>query len=159
MEIPGIVLQVARVTALLTFLFIAALWLALVAWTMRDIALRSANHVERTAAVLTVALLFVPGYVLYRMFRPNRTLQERYVLALEEEAILQGLEDLRACGQCGRRASDGFLYCPYCRAQLKVSCPSCNAAMEPAWPVCAYCGNEKTARPAAAVAAMAAAGG
>jgi hypothetical protein len=145
------------VIALTTILFVGALWSSLVLWTWRDISMRSANSVERAAAVLTVALLFVVGYVVYRMFRPSRTLQERYVMALEEEAILQGLEDLKACGECGRRAADGYLYCPYCRAQLKQPCPSCAAAMEPAWSVCAYCGNERGRVPAIPV--VAAAGG
>jgi hypothetical protein len=160
-DIPGGIIEAARVVAFLIFLLLAATWLSVVVWTARDISLRTTNVVERGAAVLVAGLLFPIGYFLYRAFRPSRTLQERYFASLEEEAIIQGLAELRACGTCGRRSEEGYLYCPFCVARLKHPCPSCKAAMEPAWAVCAYCGCDRTAAPVppAIPAAVAAAGG
>ena len=73
--------------------FIAALWLSLVIWTYRDIRNRARDPLARILAVLVVAVLFLPGIVVYLILRPPQTLEEAYQHTLEEEALLQAIED------------------------------------------------------------------
>ena len=58
--------------------FLAALWLSLVIWTYRDIRQRARDPLARILAVLVVAVLFLPGIVVYLILRPPRTLEEEY---------------------------------------------------------------------------------
>ncbi len=57
-------------------------------WTYRDIRSRLRDPLIRVLAVLIVALLFLPGIVVYLILRPQRTLEEEYQHTLEEEALL-----------------------------------------------------------------------
>ncbi|MFM8320578.1 MAG: hypothetical protein ACKOC5_06640, partial [Chloroflexota bacterium] len=81
--------------------FVAALWLSLVIWTYRDIRRRSRDPLARILAVLSAAVLFLPGIVVYLILRPARTLEEEYQHSLEEEALLQSIEDAAVCPGCG----------------------------------------------------------
>ena len=74
--------------------FIAALWLSLVIWTYRDIRSRARDPLARVLAVLVVAVLFLPGLLVYAILRPARTLEEEYQRTLEEEALLQTIEEV-----------------------------------------------------------------
>jgi hypothetical protein len=58
--------------------FVAALWLSLVIWTYRDIRGRARDPLARILAVLVVAVLFLPGIVIYLILRSPRTLEEEY---------------------------------------------------------------------------------
>jgi hypothetical protein len=69
--------------------FFAALWLSLVIWTYRDIRQRARDPLARILAVLVVAVLFLPGIVIYLILRPPRTLEEEYQHTLEEEELPQ----------------------------------------------------------------------
>ena len=51
--------------------FLAALWLSLVIWTYRDIRNRARDILARILAVLVVAVLFLPGIVIYLILRPG----------------------------------------------------------------------------------------
>ena len=82
--------------------FIAALWLSLVIWTYRDIRPRARDPLARILAVLVVAVLFLPGIVIYLILRPARTLEEEYQQTLEEEALLRSIEESSLCPGCGR---------------------------------------------------------
>ena len=65
------------------------------------------DTVERVLALLAtllVAVLNLPGLVIYLILRPARTLAEAYEQSLEEEALLQEIEDKRVCPGCGRHA-------------------------------------------------------
>ena len=55
--------------------FIAALWLSLVFWTYRDIRSRARDPLARILAVLVVAVLFLPGIIIYLILRPSRSLK------------------------------------------------------------------------------------
>jgi hypothetical protein len=146
-EVPDALIAAARLTALMLFLFLAAVWLALVLWTARDVTQRTNDPVARLLAVVVVGGLFVAGYVIYRLLRPARTLQQRYFDSLEEEALLQGLQATPACGACGRATHESFVFCPFCKSQLRTRCDGCGTAIEKAWPLCAYCGLERGATP------------
>ncbi len=58
--------------------FFAALWLSLIFWVYRDIRSRSRDNFARILAILVVAVLFIPGIVIYLILRPGRTLEEEY---------------------------------------------------------------------------------
>ena len=119
--------------------FLAALWLSLVFWTYRDIRQRGRDPLTRILAVLVVAVLFLPGVVIYLILRPARTLEDEYQQTLEEEALLQSIEESPLCPGCGRRIKENWLVCPSCHTKLKKNCHQCGKLMELAWNLCPYC--------------------
>jgi RNA polymerase subunit RPABC4/transcription elongation factor Spt4 len=119
--------------------FIAALWLSLVIWTYRDIRRRARDPLARLLAMLVVAVLFLPGIVIYLIVRPPRTLEEEYQQTLEEEALLQSIEEAALCPGCGRRVKENWLVCPNCHTKLKKTCHQCGKLMELPWNLCPYC--------------------
>jgi RNA polymerase subunit RPABC4/transcription elongation factor Spt4 len=120
--------------------FLAALWVSLVVWTYRDIRTRARDPLVQTLAALLVAVLNLPGVLVYLILRPQRTLEEEYQRTLEEEALLQALEDLPLCPGCERRVKDDWQICPNCHTKLKKTCHNCNKLMELPWNICPFCG-------------------
>ena len=51
--------------------FLAALWLSLIIWTYRDIRKRARDPLIRILAALVVAVLFLPGMLVYLILRPS----------------------------------------------------------------------------------------
>lgn len=135
-----------KYTITILAIYLAALWLTLVFWTYRDIRQRTRDPIVQTISVLLVLLFFLPGHWIYLILRPRYTLTELYERSLEEEALLQELEDQKACPTCRRRVQDDFLLCPSCRTQLKEPCRQCAKPLSYAWVACPYCGTEKPAR-------------
>ncbi len=117
----------------------AAFWLALIIWTFRDMRARSRDIFAQILAALLVAVLFLPGWVIYWMLRPKETLAEAYERSLEEEALLQGIEEALVCPGCGTRVNGEFVVCPNCHTKLKKSCQNCGRALNLRWGVCPYC--------------------
>lgn len=126
--------------------FLVMLWLATLYWTYRDIRQRTRDWILQGFSVALVVFLFPAGLVIYMILRPRYTLAELYERSLEEEALLQDLEDQKACPTCRRRVKDDFLVCPSCRTQLKELCRSCQRPLSYAWNACPYCGLEKAPR-------------
>jgi len=120
--------------------FLAALWLSLIIWTYRDIRARARDPLGRILAVLVVAVLFLPGILIYLILRPHRTLEDEYQHTLEEEALLQSIEDLPVCPGCGRRTQAEWKICPNCHTRLKKNCLKCGKLMELPWNLCPFCG-------------------
>jgi RNA polymerase subunit RPABC4/transcription elongation factor Spt4 len=120
--------------------FLAALWIALVIWTYRDIRLRARDPLVQILSALLVAVLSLPGVLIYLILRPPRTLEEEYQHTLEEESLLQALEELPLCPGCERRVKDDWQVCPNCHTKLKKACHHCGKLMELPWNVCPYCG-------------------
>jgi hypothetical protein len=147
-----------KIAGAVVAVYLAVLWLTLVFWTYRDIRQRTRDPIVQIVAVLVVLLFFLPGHWVYLILRPRLTLAELYERSLEEEALLQELEDQKACPTCKRRVHDEYLMCPSCRTRLKEPCRSCARPLSYAWVVCPYCGLEKAprehlgARPARSVA-------
>ena len=54
--------------------FLAALWLSLIVWTYRDIRARAKDPLGRILAVLIVAVLFLPGIVIYLIIQKRISL-------------------------------------------------------------------------------------
>ncbi len=120
--------------------FLAALWIALVIWTYRDIRLRARDPLVQILSALLVAVLSLPGVLIYLILRPPRTLEEEYQHTLEEESLLQALEELPLCPGCERRVKDDWQVCPNCHTKLKKACHHCGKLMELPWNICPYCG-------------------
>jgi len=120
--------------------FLAALWVSLVIWTYRDIRSRARDPLVHTLSALLVAVLNLPGVLVYLILRPPRTLEEEYQRTLEEEALLQALEDLPLCPGCERRVKDEWQVCPNCHTKLKKTCHNCARLMELSWNICPHCG-------------------
>jgi RNA polymerase subunit RPABC4/transcription elongation factor Spt4 len=119
--------------------FIVALWLGLVIWTYRDIRSRARDRLARILAVLIVALLFLPGLIIYFILRPSKTIEEEYQHTLEEEALLQSIEDNPVCPGCGRKTQSDWIVCPNCHTRLKKPCHHCQRLLELSWNLCPYC--------------------
>lgn len=120
--------------------FVAALWIALIIWTYRDIRARSRDPLVQILAALLVAVLNLPGVLVYLILRPARTLEEEYQHTLEEESLLQALEDLLLCPGCERHVKEEWQICPNCHTKLKKACHHCSRLMELPWNICPYCG-------------------
>lgn len=120
--------------------FLVALWLSLIIWTFRDIRSRSRDKTSQILVIIIVALLFLPGIVIYLILRPAHTLEEEYQHSLEEEALLQSIEDISVCPGCGRKTEAAWMVCPSCHTRLKKACHKCHKLMELSWNLCPYCG-------------------
>lgn len=120
--------------------FLVALWLSLIIWTYRDISARTRDALIRLLAAVVVAVLFLPGIVVYLILRPRHTLEDEYQQTLEEEALLQAIEESQLCPGCGRRVKENWLVCPNCHTKLKKNCHQCGKLMELPWQLCPYCG-------------------
>jgi RNA polymerase subunit RPABC4/transcription elongation factor Spt4 len=117
-----------------------ALWVGLVIWTFKDMRARSRDPFAQIMAALMVAILTVPGWLIYLMLRPRETLGEAYERALEEEALLQGIEERPACPGCSRPILDDWKVCPHCHTRLRKNCQECKRLIELQWNLCPYCG-------------------
>ena len=119
--------------------FIAALWLSLIFWTNRDIRKRSRDRALRILAVVVVTVFFLPGFLIYLVLRPGRTLEEEYQRSLEEEALLQAIEGAALCPGCERHVQPDWIVCPGCGTVLKKTCLSCGHLIDLPWNICPYC--------------------
>lgn len=120
--------------------FLAALWLSLVVWTYRDIKSRARDVLVYILATLVVALLSLPGLIIYLVLRPKSTLEEEYQRSLEEEALLQSVENQALCPGCERHIKDEWQVCPNCHTRLKKPCNHCGKLIELPWNICPFCG-------------------
>ncbi|HVA23769.1 MAG TPA: zinc ribbon domain-containing protein [Chloroflexota bacterium] len=115
---------------------------ALVIWTFRDIQSRSQDVVVQILATLWVAVMNLPGLLIYLILRPSNTLVEAYERSLEEESLLQDIESRLACPNCQQRVQPDFLVCPNCLTQLKKPCANCARVLLLKWAVCPFCAHE-----------------
>jgi len=119
--------------------FVVSLWISLVIWTYRDIRRRSRDPLVQILSALLVAVLNLPGILIYLILRPARTVEEEYQRTLEEESLLQALEELPLCPGCERRVKEDWQVCPNCHTKLKKACHQCSRLMELPWNICPYC--------------------
>ncbi len=124
--------------------FLAALWLSLVLWTVRDIRARTPDRRAQILVALVVVLLNLPGLLIYLLLRPPLTLDESYQATLEEEALLQGLAERARCPGCSRAVSPDWQVCPSCATRLRKPCSKCGKALELTWKVCPHCATAQT---------------
>jgi len=137
---PGFLNDFLLIASALGAAFLAALWLSLIVWTYRDIRDRVRDPLVRILAALLVAVLFLPGIVIYLILRPQQTLEQEYQHMLEEEALLQAVEERTACPGCGRHTAEEWIICPNCYTKLMKPCHACGRLMKLPWSLCPYCG-------------------
>jgi RNA polymerase subunit RPABC4/transcription elongation factor Spt4 len=137
---PSFLNNFLLIAAALGGAFLAALWLSLMVWTYRDIRGRVRDPLVRILAVLLVAVLFLPGVVVYLILRPSQTMEDEYQHMLEEEALLQAIEERTACPGCGRHTAEDWIICPNCYTKLMKTCHVCGRLMKLPWSLCPYCG-------------------
>lgn len=133
-------LNYIRIAVALLGAFTAALWLSLVIWTFRDMRLRTRDVFAQLLAALVVAVLNIPGFIVYLILRPPETLAQAYERSLEEEALLQDIEERANCPGCNRATRPEWRVCPHCQTKLKKTCTQCGQLIELTWNVCANCG-------------------
>lgn len=126
----------------------AAFWLAMILWTFRDMRARSRDTLAQLLVAIMVAVLTVPGLLIYLLLRPRETLAEAYERSLEEEALLQEIEEKPVCPGCKQRIHEDWQACPNCHTRLKKPCIRCGKMLELQWDICPHC---TTAQPAMAV--------
>lgn len=137
---PALLSSIVLIATGFAAAFLAALWVSSIIWTYRDISRRARDPLARILATLIVAVLFLPGLLVYLLLRPAHTLEEEYQQTLEEEALLQSIEENAVCPGCARRIKDDWVACPNCYTRLKKPCHQCGRAMELPWNLCPYCG-------------------
>ena len=95
MDIPQLEAIGTILLAIVAFIsaFTAALWMALVIWTFRDMRLRSRDIFAQLLASLVVLIFGPLGMLIYLILRPQETLPEAYARTLEEEAIADMEDD------------------------------------------------------------------
>jgi len=123
-------------------LYIFALYIAMVFWTIRDAQNRTENPVLPYLAGLLVVALNVLGLFLYLIVRPRETLAEGYERQLAEESLLAEAEQRVVCPTCRERVGEDFILCPTCRTRLKRVCPSCAKLIRPEWNICPFCAKD-----------------
>lgn len=123
--------------------FVAALWLSLVIWTFRDMRTRSRDLFAQILAAGVVAVLNIPGLLVYLILRPRETLAEAYARSLEEEALLQSIEEKPVCPGCGRATREHWQVCPYCHTKLKKVCVTCGELLQLGWNICPHCASSQ----------------
>lgn len=122
-----------------TGMVLAAFWLAMVIWTYRDMRARSRDSIAHIIVALMVAVLTLPGLLIYLLLRPRETLSEAYERSLEEEALLQEIEEKPVCPACSRRTHESWQACPSCHTRLKKQCAHCHKMLDLSWNLCPYC--------------------
>jgi RNA polymerase subunit RPABC4/transcription elongation factor Spt4 len=120
--------------------FLAAFWLSMVLWTVKDVRTRTDERLAQILAAVIVALLTLPGLLLYLLLRPSQTLEEAYQSSLEEESLLASLAARQTCPGCGRQIEKDWRVCPTCTTLLRKPCEKCAQLLELTWAVCPYCG-------------------
>jgi RNA polymerase subunit RPABC4/transcription elongation factor Spt4 len=118
---------------------LAAFWLAMVIWTYRDMRARSRDSLAQIVVAVMVAVLTLPGLLIYLFLRPRETLSESYERSLEEEALLQEIEDKPVCPGCKQRVHEDWQACPNCHTRLKRPCTRCGRTLDLSWDLCPYC--------------------
>ncbi|MBK8025936.1 MAG: zinc ribbon domain-containing protein [Chloroflexi bacterium] len=120
-------------------LVLVVFWLAMIVWTFRDMRARSRDMLGQILVTLLVAVLTLPGLLIYIFLRPRETLSEAYERSLEEEALLQEIEEKPTCPGCKQRVEDEWQACPNCHTRLKRPCTRCGRMLELSWDICPYC--------------------
>lgn len=127
-----------------------ALWLSMIIWSFRDMRARSRDTFAQVLAALVVAVLSVPGLLVYLILRPRETLAEQYERSLEEEALLQEIERRQVCPGCGHAIKENWRVCPHCHTRLRKECQFCGELLDLPWTICPYCAQsqlEESAQP------------
>lgn len=120
-------------------MIVVAFWLAMIVWAYRDMRARSRDSLAQFLVAILVAVLTLPGLLIYLFLRPRETLSEAYERSLEEEALLQEIEEKPVCPGCRQRVQAEWQACPSCHTRLKKPCVRCGRMLELSWDLCPHC--------------------
>lgn len=123
--------------------FVAALWIGLILWVLRDIRSRTRDPFMIILSILFMVVLFIPGIFIYLFVRPRKTFEQKYQDAIEEEALLREIGVSEKCPSCGHNIQSDWILCPYCHTKVKKKCVNCGKAIELPWNLCPYCGEQQ----------------
>ncbi len=138
MTIPAEIEALVEVTLTLIGAYLAATWICLIVWTVRDARARTGDVVVQILSGLLVLLFNLPGLILYIILRPAETVEE----ASLRRQRLAALADARAfhCGSCQAPVESSYAFCPRCRSPLLQPCPQCQRPVRRDWNGCPACG-------------------
>jgi Double zinc ribbon len=136
----GIDNDALNLTVNLLVLFLAVVYLALIAWTFFDARRRLEDPVLIACSVGASLFPFI-GTIVYTILRPPEFLDDRRERELEIRAAELRVKQLteQSCPRCEYPLEKGFLRCPNCQARVKHPCPSCGEPIDPRWSMCPYC--------------------
>src|SRR5258708_125817 len=87
-------------------------WLSLVIWTVRDIRARTHERVPRILAPVVVAVVFLGGWLIYRLLRPRHRQAELSAQELEETILLTEMATPQALPRSPPRLDLAFIFSP-----------------------------------------------
>src|SRR2546427_10749032 len=90
-------------------LYVLAIYLAMVFWTVRDAQQRTENQILPYLAGLMVVTLNIFGLFLYLIVRPKETLGEAHAPQLAEHTLLAEAEQRVVCPTCKERVQEEFI--------------------------------------------------
>jgi predicted RNA-binding Zn-ribbon protein involved in translation (DUF1610 family) len=122
------------------FVYLAALWIAVLIWIARDAINRSSSLLFQIFAISLNIFLPVFGLILYLIIRPSKTIFENYYDDLEHKILEES--NLTWCEVCNAEIEKEYLYCPECTEQIKKKCSRCHKPFSIKWELCPYCGHK-----------------
>jgi hypothetical protein len=137
----GITNDALNLVVNLLILFLAVLWLALVAWTYFDARRRLQDAFLVVCATVCSLIFPFVGTIVYSILRPPEFLADQRERELEiraSELRVRQLEE-QSCPNCEHPVERTFLRCPNCRARIKDPCETCGKPIDPRWSICPYC--------------------
>jgi hypothetical protein len=91
-------------------------------------------------AILVVAILFLPGILIYLILRPTKRLKKSTSKHLKKKHYSrQSKIFLSVLVVIGQSEKNGWPV-PYCCTKLKSKCETCGQPIEFSWKLCPYCG-------------------
>lgn len=118
-------------------LYLAVLWLAVLAWILRDITTRSQNILIVLATLVFVAIGNLPAVAIYLLLRPEKTLEDAKEKDLFYASILD--KEVGSCGHCQSLVRNDYKFCPTCGENLERHCENCGIRVQPTWSFCSNC--------------------
>jgi hypothetical protein len=131
---------VIKVLAVLFGIF----WLFVIGWVWSDAGDRSSNPVFKILSVGLVAVLNIPGLIIYLILRPKQTIAEIYWSDLERRYLRYETAELGDCFNCGFQLQPGFVHCPNCASVIKVKCTGCEVFIDKGWKYCPFCSKQNS---------------
>ena len=123
--------------------YVAAIWLCLIVWTVRDIRKRTDDIVVVALCTLLVVLFNLPGWLLFLILRPPELLADLRTRRLQLEILTRELNASPVCWHCDHPVESDFRVCPNCGTALKAGCAECGRLIQSSWQVCPYCAAPK----------------
>ena len=115
---------------LLKFLvvYFIIVWIAVLVWVVKDISNRTNSLILQVFSILLILFLTPLWVFVYLLFRPGKTLFEKYYEEIEDNLDLMteiihekmgNSDGLIHCMYCNEPISPDFKYCPHCKKKVK----------------------------------------